>query len=128
MITARNRYTIHKNSAKSRGIDFNLTYEEWYNWWLSNGVDKNFPTDNGPNRPCMCRYGDTGPYSLDNIYFDTLSNNIIYANTGKRRWSKKISTPKGVFDSTVDAAKSLNVSRKYIYRRIKENNPEYFYV
>lgn len=70
------KYQKHRAQSKFRGIDFLLTFEEWYNWWLQNGVDKNQDVKwTGKGRPCMCRKGDTGPYELNNIYFATNSDN-----------------------------------------------------
>jgi len=73
---AKWKYNKHKAQAKFRNIDFNIIFDDWYNWWLSNGVDKNVNTEwPGGDRPCMCRYGDQGPYELDNIYYATNSQN-----------------------------------------------------
>jgi hypothetical protein len=67
---AKWKYDKHKAQSKFRGIDFLMTYDEWYNWWLSNGVDKKLDIKwTGKNRPCMCRFGDTGPYALGNVFF-----------------------------------------------------------
>lgn len=72
---ARLKYQRHRAQAKFRNIAFNFTFEEWYDWWLNNGVDKNLPQDtfakSDANRLCMCRYNDTGPYELGNVYLDT---------------------------------------------------------
>jgi hypothetical protein len=71
---ARRKFSRHKSLAKFRNIQFNFTFEEWYNWWLSNGIDKNKNIKwTGSNRPCMCRKNDIGPYDVSNVYF---SNNV----------------------------------------------------
>jgi len=65
------KYHVHKNGAKRRGIGFLLSFEEWWNiwepFWDSRGKSK--------DSLVMCRYGDSGPYSKDNVYIDTYSNN-----------------------------------------------------
>ena len=85
-IISKARYRDQRRSAKERGIPFNLTYEEWYNWYLSQGVDKNIRQGKDGNCWCMCRYNDSGPYELGNIYLDTNSNNVRYQN--QLRYSK----------------------------------------
>jgi hypothetical protein len=74
---ARRCFHSHKFNAKKRNIPFELTFDEWYNWWLSNGVDKSLPSvsRNTQDELCMCRKQDLGPYSIDNIYCDTRENN-----------------------------------------------------
>ena len=79
-IISKARYRDQRRSAGQRGIPFNLTYEEWYQWYLSHGVDKNIPQKMTANAWCMCRYNDTGPYDLTNIYLDTNSNNVKLRN------------------------------------------------
>ena len=60
-----------RNTSKQRGVEFNLTFEQWRDWW---GDD----FDNRGRKMlqlCMCRYGDTGPYELGNIYKATNAEN-----------------------------------------------------
>ena len=93
---ARQRYSAQRSSAKRRNIMFNISFEDWYNWWLNHGVDKNI--SNGPlskNTLCMCRKGDQGAYDLTNIYCDTVSNNSnrpgsnnpMFGRKGKNQFS-----------------------------------------
>lgn len=60
-----------RNTAKRRGVRFNLTFEQWRDWWGADFVLR------GRKRTelCMCRYGDTGPYELGNIYKATNAEN-----------------------------------------------------
>jgi hypothetical protein len=82
---AKQKYNSHKHSSKYREIEFNITFDEWYNWWLSNGVDKNqIQPIKTASTLCMCRFNDIGSYQLDNIYADTISNNSITANQGRK--------------------------------------------
>lgn len=71
---ANPKRTAYKNqqlNAKQRGIEWQLTFEEWRDWW---GSDWN---QRGCTKGClvMARYGDTGPYALDNIYKTTCEEN-----------------------------------------------------
>lgn len=70
------KYWKQKTHAKERGIEFNLTYDEWTDWW---GVDiHNRGRCKGQLQ--MCRFGDAGSYELGNIYKDTVEENIRLSN------------------------------------------------
>lgn len=133
MIDAKIRFNSHKQSAKLRGIDFKLTFDEWNNWWLANGIDKNYPTVKGGSRPCMSRFNDTGPYSLNNIFLSTISKNMKDSNfllkkEISKRNSRKVSTPNGVFDSKIKAATHYGIrSSSFDYWMKREPN-KYFYI
>lgn len=124
MQQARIRFNSHKQTAKSRGIDFKFDFESWYTWWLNHGVDKNFPTASTAIRPCMCRYGDQGPYELSNVYLGTIGTNMrdyfkfTDRSRGNNSNAKRIKTPIGVFDTCSEAAQAYNKSRKWIYNRL----------
>ena len=132
MNLAKRKYTDHKMGARSKGIEFNISFEDWYNWWLSYGVDKNLPSTYTPghrNMPCMCRKNDIGPYQLDNIYFDTSSNNVSFRNKNNPNFlNKRIKTPSGIFDSRNQAASAEGVSTNTISKRIKTRPAEYHYI
>lgn len=78
---ARSTYYRRKSRSIGRNIEFLLTFEEWYNWWLSNGVDMDSPRPFNGDTLCMCRKNDLGSYSLDNIYCATQRQN------NRDRWS-----------------------------------------
>jgi hypothetical protein len=87
---AKQRYSAQRCRAKQRNISFNLTFDEWYNWWLSNGVDKDI--SNGPYSSttlCMCRFNDTGSYELTNIYCETASKNSARPGKSNPMFGKK---------------------------------------
>lgn len=90
-MTARRAYHNKKKDAKERNIAFLLTFKEYYDWFKSHGIDKNIPQVNDKNAKCMCRKNDIGPYTLDNIYLDTMSNNSKLAN--------KINRDNGLYSS-----------------------------
>lgn len=76
---ARTKYSRHKAQSKYRNIPFLFTFEDWYAWWLSNGVDKNVDTFDKSDRDrlCMCRYNDTGAYEASNVYCATMVQNAL---------------------------------------------------
>ena len=83
---AKHLYKSTVRRAGERNIEYKISFEEWYNWWLSNGVDKNVSTGwvRG-NTKCMSRFGDKGPYSLDNIFVSTISQNSADAFPSRKR-------------------------------------------
>lgn len=136
---AKNRFQCHRYRAKKRGIGFELTFEQWYQWWLDHGIDKNYPPEthnlgHGPDFLCMCRYNDIGPYALNNIYCATDKQNAYDRNVNKpmlgplNPQAKPIRTPDGMFDTLTEAAKHYNVKVQAIYMRLRRNKKDYQYV
>jgi hypothetical protein len=91
---AKLKYARHRAQSKFRNIPFNLTFDEWYNWWLSNGVDKNQDPLPGTPRWCMCRINDQGPYALGNVYF---ADNAQNASDAHRSGAAVGRTPKPIY-------------------------------
>ena len=125
---ARRAYNTHKSSAKRRKppVEFKLTFQEWYDWWLSNGVDKDIrPPPRDKNTLCMCRYNDTGAYELGNIYCDTISQNARdwKANQNKKR----IQTPLGVFPSRKAAAEAHGFKNPRTVSYLVKTKPNEWY-
>jgi hypothetical protein len=75
-------YNNHKQNAKRRGTEFNMTFEEWNGWW-GDDFDKR---GTGADDLCMCRTNDEGPYELGNIYKATRSTNGAHGIA--KRWRK----------------------------------------
>jgi len=125
------RYKDQKGKAKKRGIDFLLTFEEWDQWWLSNGVDKNIQIGFIKNALCMCRKGDTGPYMLNNIYCAPRSQNtkdsIVTATGSDSMFAKTLVTPKGVFNSKKDAVMAYRINTTTMARWLKKKPTQFYY-
>lgn len=60
-----------RHKAGVRGIPFELTFEEWDSWWGDDFLRRG----NNEDSLQMCRKGDKGGYSLDNIYKATKAQN-----------------------------------------------------
>lgn len=67
--------------AKYRGIEFHLTFEEWWDIWNQSG--KYEQRGRGAGKYCMSRKNDTGPYALGNVYIQTIDDNNREAHKGK---------------------------------------------
>lgn len=147
MNKAKNAYYGHRCAARRRNIPFQLTFDEWYNWWLSQGVDKSLKQPpKSANTLCMCRIGDIGPYSLSNIYCDSLSNNALSAwtngkcsifNNQQRQLgranaaiinSKPVSTPYGIFPSRSLAIKHYNTTVGIFKMWMRTKSDEFYYL
>jgi len=77
----RHSFSLHKSNAKSRGIDFLLTFEEWYKIWGDSGHINDRGTKLG--QYCMARKGDKGPYAVGNVGIVLHKVNSIEGNVGR---------------------------------------------
>jgi len=72
------RFVEQRASAKYRGVEFRLTFEEWRDWWLSTGhVD-----ERGRHRGewVMGRRGDSGAYEIGNLKCMRAEDNVTEQN------------------------------------------------
>lgn len=77
-------FSSQKKQAKTRGIEFHLSFDEWVDWW---GEDIS-RRGKGAGKLQMCRYNDEGPYSLENIYKGSHSENLALSNKLNPRKAK----------------------------------------
>ena len=90
MDKSKQAYASQKCAAKKRGIDFQLTFDEWYKVWSDSGHWHQ--RGRGSEKYCMARHQDTGPYSINNVSIITNHENLSYGN--KDRWKNKVVTDK----------------------------------
>jgi hypothetical protein len=148
----RHKFSVSKNDAKRRGIEFLFTFEEWRDWWLT---DDRWPRrGRGGDKLVMARNGDTGPYAPWNVHCCTYEQNQAeisresYVRRGtksaetRRRdgnfnlavrgaghpRAKRVRTPAGEFESGWLAADHMGVSKEVIYSRIKAGWPGYAWI
>jgi len=74
-------YKAQKSNARTRGIAFFLTFEEWLAIWIESG--KLDQRGRGAEKFCMCRNGDIGPYEVGNVFIGTGRENVKSGNLGK---------------------------------------------
>ena len=77
-----------KASANRRGIDWQLSYEDWKAIWDESG--KLDQRGRGANKFCLARKFDEGPYSVDNVYITENSKNSLLSY---KRNIKEINNP-----------------------------------
>ena len=67
-------YQAAKDNAKTRGIEFFMTFEEWTSIWERSGYLKK--RGRGRGQYVMARFGDTGAYAIGNVKIITGRKNI----------------------------------------------------
>lgn len=70
----RDAYREQKRRANQRGIGWELNLLSWHEIWRNSGKLENRGRSKGEY--VMGRRGDIGPYSKDNVYIITCSDNI----------------------------------------------------
>jgi hypothetical protein len=70
-------YHRQKDGAKRRNIDWQFTYDTWMEWWGDDIVNRG-----KGDKLCMARYGDIGPYSVENCKKITHSQNCSEGQKG----------------------------------------------
>lgn len=71
--TPKGRYVQQKQQSIARGISWEISFEEWWSLWELSGKWEQRGFAKG--KYCMCRNGDVGPYSVDNVRIDTTDRN-----------------------------------------------------
>ena len=80
-MAAKYKFIAQRQAARQRGIEWNLSFEEWSNIWKEScRWDQRGP---GNDQYCMCRYGDEGVYETGNVFIGLADDNKREAN--KRR-------------------------------------------
>lgn len=69
--TPKDRYQQHKRSSKIRGIEFTLTFEQWWGLWEPHWERRGQKSQD----MCMCRKGDKGGYTWGNVRIATVKEN-----------------------------------------------------
>ena len=74
-----------RQSAKGRGIEFDMTFGEWLNFW-GDDIDRR-----GKGKGClvMARYNDTGPYKIGNVSKLEYGQNVRDAQLGVPKLSMR---------------------------------------
>lgn len=104
-------YQSHRNNAKNRAIEWQLTLWQWWTIWQESGHWGDRGRGVGY---VMCRYGDMGPYSPENVFVASAAQN---SSDGQRRRRKDPSLPIGVrrTDSgKFEAHRSIGGQHRYL--------------
>ncbi len=91
------KFNQQKAAAKRRGIVWRLTFDQWVQWWGDDIIKR------GKAAEClqMCRFADSGPYALGNIYKGYPRDNMKTA--GNVRREKAAAKAKAAHQAQLDA-------------------------
>lgn len=106
--TYKNKFDTQKHHAGQRGIDWQLTFEEWLAWWGSDIVNRGRKSA----QLVMARIGDTGPYALSNIKKITVNDNHKEADSkllGKLQSEETCRTKSAVMKASWARRKALAI-------------------
>lgn len=80
--TPAGKYSEHKRFARQRGVEFKLTFDEWWAIWKESG---HF-AKRGNRHGCyvMCRRGDEGAYAVGNVFIGKFERNFADGRAAKR--------------------------------------------
>ena len=126
---------INPSRCQRRGHEWQLTFDQWYQWWLDQGMDKNYPENSdqlrpaGPNRGAMLRIKDDEPWSIHNIWVNNrpgTRGNPPPVNRANPR-SRCVITPDGEFASASAAARYYGIRPASMWNRIQDRPQEYYY-
>jgi len=74
----KGQFAKHKENARRRGVEFLLTFEQWWAIWEKSGHWKK--RGNRRGRYVMSRMNDIGPYAVGNVFIATFSSNVCDRN------------------------------------------------
>ena len=80
---ARSQWRQHKGNAKTRGVPFLLTFDEWWTVWKWSGKWHQRGTHEG--QYCMSRFRDRGAYEIGNVFINLFARNTSEGVTGIKR-------------------------------------------
>ena len=96
----KNKYYTQKACAKRRGIEFKLSFSEWWDVWQQSGKWEERGCKKG--QYVMSRYKDIGAYEIGNVFIQTTNDNVRQAQLGNN-------TPRGPM--TEEHKKKLSLAR-----------------
>lgn len=111
----KRRWQVHRTNARMRGIEFKLTFEEWFCWWMDTGHYHERGREVG--KYVMGRIGDKGAYELGNIECVLSNVNSTAPHEGAERSAE-------VKKNMSEAQKARHAKRKKELTEHSAENPE----
>jgi hypothetical protein len=78
LASPKGQYSKHRSNAHSRGVEFLLTFDQWWNIWQKSGHWKK--RGNRSGRYVMARHNDEGPYRVGNVAIELFNANVVTRN------------------------------------------------
>lgn len=114
-------YHMQKATAKQRNVPFELTFEEWKDWW---GEDVDRRGRNHPEAMVMALIEPALGYRLGNIEKRTKGDHSVKNTNPNKSWGpiRPIITPHGEFPSISQASKKLEMYTMTVRNRCMSKN------
>lgn len=91
-------YKKQKSGAKARGIGFDMTFEQWWDFWR----ESYHLRGQADEQLCMGRIGDVGPYALGNVQIITNKQNELDYVRGQKCKEDTAARVKQRMDETLE--------------------------
>lgn len=115
MTHSRQAFTRQRSDAKRRGIQFQISFNEWCSWWKAQlGPDWFELRGRNADNYVMARKGDKGSYKLGNVICLTMAENARQGHLGKKRTTAQNQT------RATDNLGELNSSAKLTSKEVVE--------
>jgi hypothetical protein len=118
-------YKAQIAAAKQRNLEWNLTFDEWYEWWGDDIDNRGIK----PDSLVMALHDKSRGFCLDNIYKITkaeLTMKVIQTGT---KMMRPVHTPAGDFPSIASAGRHHGMqSMQVIYRINKPKHVDWYYI
>jgi hypothetical protein len=90
MDPAKRKWYDQRQSARRRGIEWDLPFNDWMKIWIDSG---HWHQRGIKSRDAyvMSRLGDQGPYRADNVVIKTNYENVMEGNVGRKKPHLQIS-------------------------------------
>jgi hypothetical protein len=93
---AQRKFKYNRTRQIGNGHEWNLSYEDWYAFFLSHGVDKNLPVGHmTKDTLCLMRKDPTKPFQVGNLVLETQGMCLgkVCRNKGSRPHTWKVKDP-----------------------------------
>jgi hypothetical protein len=120
----RDKFHQHRRNAACRGIDFELTFEEWFRFWDDSGHFHERGVKKG--QYVMARYGDSGPYAIGNVKIIRHEENILERGVSAENRARLVGNTRALGNRFKQSAEAIkNMSKALMGRKglAGQNNP-----
>jgi len=107
---ANDKYGKHKSTAKQRGVDFKLTFEQWMTIWLQSGQWLN--RGKGRGKYNMSRKNDTGAYEEGNVFIQDHEANSSDGHRGIPKTPEQ-NLKNSLSNKAIDHSKDWMLKKRY---------------
>ena len=104
------KFRYHKAQARTRGIPFRLTFDEWWEIWQASGHWEE--RGNRRDQFVMARPFDRGAYEVGNVCIILHSENLKEAKLGKKRWTPWMFGNQNGKNQTPEARRKMSEASK----------------